>query len=96
MERRVVHLIHSSLTKYARLWVLLWTYSAFGFESYNGHLKYLFHSKVNIIDQLAFNVDIQQTLHLLQHSLLKKELIEVLRFLDVANRISPKTKCAQS
>ncbi len=46
------------LTKYVRLWGPLWTHSDFGFESYNGHLKYLFHSRLNILDQLVFNLDI--------------------------------------
>ena len=40
-------LIH--LPKYIRLWGPLWTHSAFGFESCNGHLKYLFHSQANIL-----------------------------------------------
>ena len=36
------HLL-SHLAKYVRLWGLLWTHSAFGFENKNGQLKHLFH-----------------------------------------------------
>ncbi len=44
------------LPKYVNLWGPLWTHSAFGFESYNGHLKYLFHSRSVIVDQLVSNL----------------------------------------
>ena len=81
-------LIH--LPKYVRLWGPLWTHSAFGFESKNGHLKYLFHSRVNIIDQLVFNLDVQQTLQLLHPLLLKRESIEVLEFLNAMNGNTPR------
>ena len=49
------HLL-SHLTKYmyVRLWGPLWTHSAFGFESKNGHLKTLFHSKHDILHQLMY------------------------------------------
>lgn len=75
------------LTKYFRLWGPLWTHSAFGFESCNGHLKYLFHSQANIIDQLVFNVDIQQTLQLLQPLLFNHEP-DVLEFLNIRRILS--------
>ena len=75
------HLL-SHLPKYVRLWGPLWTHSAFGFESYNGHLKYLFHSRAEIVDQLVFNVDVQQTLQLLYPYLLKSESAELLDFLS--------------
>ena len=51
-------------------------------ESYNGHLKYLFHSRAKIVDQLVFNVDVQQTLQLLNLYLLKSESAELLDFLS--------------
>ncbi len=70
------------LTKYVRLWGPLWTHSAFGFESYNGHLKYLFHSRSNILDQLVFNLDIQQTLQLLYPRMADMESYETLKFLE--------------
>ncbi len=67
------------LTKYVRLWGPLWTHSAFGFESKNGTLKHLFHSRSNIVDQLIFNVDVQQTLQLLDPTL-QQESPEFLEF----------------
>jgi len=81
-------LIH--LPKYVRLWGPLWTHSAFGFESCNGHLKYLFHSQANIVDQLVFNVDVQQTLQLLHPLLLQKESAEILEFLNAMNGSTPR------
>ena len=83
------HLL-SHLSKYVRLWGPLWTHSAFGFESYNGQLKYLFHSRAKIVDQLAFNLDVQQTLQLLHLSLLQNESVEVLEFLNGMNGNIPK------
>ena len=70
------HLL-THLPKYVRLWGPLWTHSAFGFESKNGHLKHLFHSRSNIVDQLVFNIDIQQTIQLLHPMLQQKESVEV-------------------
>lgn len=78
------HLL-SHLPKYVKLWGPLWTHSAFGFESYNGHLKYLFHSRAKIVDQLVFNLDVQQTLQLLHPCLMKCESAELLDFLAVMN-----------
>ena len=46
------------------MWGYGGTHSAFGLESFNGHLKHLFHSRANVIDQLVFNIDVQQTLQL--------------------------------
>lgn len=57
------------LPKYVRLWGSLWMHSAFGFESKNGHLKHLHHSWADIVDQLVFNIDVQQTLQLLHPEL---------------------------
>ncbi len=72
--------------KYVRLWGPLWTHSAFGFESFNGHLQYLCYSKTNIIDQLVFNVDIQQTLQLLLPSLAKHESSDILQPLSIKRK----------
>ena len=74
------------IVKYIRLWGLLWTHSAFGFESFNGHLQYLCYSKTNIIDQLVFNVDIQQTLQLLLPSLAKHESSDILQPLSIKRK----------
>ena len=73
------------LAKYVRLWGPLWTHSAFGFESKNGHLKHLFHARSNIVDQLAFNVDLQLTLQLIHPILQQRESPEVLDFLMTTN-----------
>lgn len=80
------------LVKYVRLWGPLWTHSAFGFESYNGHLQYLFHSRANIIDQLVFNIDIQQTLQLLQPSLIKHESSDVMEHLHIKRKPAYNTR----
>ena len=72
------HLL-THLPKYVRLWGPLWTHSGFGFESKNGRIKHLFHSRSNIVDQLFFNIDVQQTLQLL-HPVLQQESAEFLSF----------------
>ena len=74
------------LAGYFRLWGPLWTHSAFGFESFNGHLQYLFHSRTSIIDQLVFNVDIQQTLQLLLPSLAKHESSDILQLISIKRK----------
>ena len=87
--------VHSltHLPKYVRLWGPLWTHSAFGFESKNGHLKHLFHARSNIIDQLICNVDILQlTLQLLHPILEQKESPETLNYL---NKIAPRRHMQQ-
>ena len=78
-------LIH--LPKYVRLWGPLWTHSAFGFESYNGQLKYLFHSRAKIVDQLAFNLDVQPVLQLTHFV---TEMDEVAGELDINGNIPKK------
>ena len=52
------------MAKYVRLWGPLWTHSSFGFENKNGQLKYLFHGKSQIVNQLIFSVDVSYTLQL--------------------------------
>ena len=74
------HLL-THLAKYVRLWGPLWTHSAFGFENKNGHLKYLFHSRSDFVDQLVFNMDVQQTLQLIQPILQEQESDETLKLL---------------
>ncbi len=49
------------LTAYVRLWGPLWTHSLFGFESMNGHLTSMIHSKRKIAEQLLFSIDVCQT-----------------------------------
>lgn len=78
------------LPKYVRLWGPLWTHSAFGFESKNGHLKHLYHSQADIVDQLVFNIDVQQTLQLLHPELQQKASTETLDFLLAMNGNAPR------
>lgn len=54
---------------FVKLWGPLWTHSAFGFESKNGHIKNLFHGNTCVTDQLVFVTDVIQTLQIVQHSL---------------------------
>ena len=68
----------------------LWTHSAFGFESKNGCLKHLYHSRADIVDQLVLNIDIQQTLQLLHPELQQKESTETLNFLMAMNGNAPR------
>ena len=72
------------------LWLELCKIITFGFESKNGHLKHLFHSHSNIVDQLVFNVDLQLTLQLLHPILLQKESPETLDYLMTTNGSAPR------
>ena len=61
------------MPRFVRLWGPLWTHSAFGFESMNGHIHRMFHSRSNIVDQLTFAIDVSQTLQQLSTPLSKIE-----------------------
>lgn len=61
------------LTKYVRLWGPLWTHSAFEFESMNGHLKNLIHSRNQVHNQLVFSVQVSQMLQRLHTHLAENE-----------------------
>ena len=50
------------LPRYVRLWGPLWTHSAFGFESVNGHLRSNIHSQTQVHKQLVFSVEVKQAL----------------------------------
>ena len=78
------HLL-THLTKYVRLWGPLWTHSAFGFESKNGQLKYLFHGKSDIVHQLLFNINVGYTLQLMYPKLASYESQHVLQFIYQTN-----------
>ena len=73
-------LVH--LTKYVRLWGPLWTHSAFGFESMNGHVSYMIHSIYRIANQLVFSIDVSNTLSAIADQLLCHESEETLTFLS--------------
>ena len=72
-------LIH--LTKYVRLWGPLWTHLAFGFESMNGYITSMSHSKHKIADQLLFSIDVSNTLGTLQDQLVQTESEQTLSFI---------------
>ena len=57
-------LVH--LPMYARMWGPLWTQSTFAFANKNGHLKQLSHGKSSFYQQMLFNIDVSQTLQLIQ------------------------------
>lgn len=74
-------LIH--LSKYVRLWGPLWTHSAFGFESFNGFLTSMVHSKFKLGDQLLFSINVSDTLTVMKGKLEGTETDETLEYLSV-------------
>lgn len=78
------------LCKFVRLWGPMWTHSAFGFESKNGHLKNMFHAKSSVLDQLMFAADFSLTLNLVQSSLEEKESEAVLKFIEKMTGHAPR------
>ena len=56
-----VHLL-SHTGNFVHLWGPLWTHSAFGFKSMNGHIKSMIHSGYKIADQLVFSIDVATTM----------------------------------
>lgn len=73
----LTHLAH-----YVRLWGPLWDHSAFAFESMNGYITSMVHSKYMIADQLVFSIDICQTLQVLCDRLEDVESEQTLSFLS--------------
>jgi len=63
----------SHLAMYVRLWGPLWTHSLFGYESLNGHLTSMIHSKYKVAEQLSFSLDVCQTIGNLADKLLEFE-----------------------
>ena len=61
------------LPRYVRLWGPLWTHSAFGFESMNGHLQNNIHSRTQVHKQLVFSVEVNQALQRLHAHLAENE-----------------------
>ena len=72
-------LIH--LTTYVRIWGPLWTHSMFGFESLNGHLTSMIHSKYRVAEQLSLSLDVNQTIGMLVDKLVEVENEQTLNFL---------------
>ena len=63
-----MHLL-SHMAHFVRLWGPLWTHSAFVFESMNGHITGMIHSRYEVANQLLFSVDISTTLGILANKL---------------------------
>ena len=61
---------------YVRLCGPLWSHSLFGFESYNGHITSMIHSKHRVSEQLSFN----QTMGYLADRLVQTESERTLNF----------------
>ena len=68
------------LTMYVRLWGPLWSHSLFGFESYNGHITSMIHSKHRVAEQLSFSIDVNQTMGCLADRLVLTESERTLDF----------------
>jgi hypothetical protein len=83
------------LCKFVRLWGPMWTHSAFGYESKNGHLKNMFHAKSSVVDQLVFAADISLTLSLVQSSLEEKENEVALKFIEKMTGYAPLSNMIQ-
>lgn len=81
----------SHIAKFVRFWGPLWTHSAFGFESKNGHLKNMFHAKSSVTDQLFFAADVTQTLNLLQSTLDSRESEATLNFIAKTTGRAPRS-----
>ena len=81
-------LVH--LTHYVRLWWgPLWTHSAFGCENKNGIIKTLSHSKYKILNQIIFNIEVQQTLQLVHHKLAEQEDASTMNFINETSHFMP-------
>lgn len=72
----------SHLTTYVRLWGPLWMHSLFGFESLNGHLTSMIHSKYKVAEQLSFSVNISQSIGKLASKLIETENDNTLTFIS--------------
>lgn len=79
------------LSKYVRLWGPLWTHSAFGFESKNGHLKHLFHGKSDILHQLIFNINVHSTLQSVHSELLIHESDKTISYINHLVHMTPRS-----
>lgn len=75
-------LIH--LTKYVCLWGPLWTHSAFGFESFNGHLTGMINSKQKIGEQLLYSLEVSSTLANITDKLQGVESEATLKYLNMS------------
>ena len=77
------------LTHYVRLWGPLWTHSAFGCENKNGIIKNLSHSKNKVLNQIIFNIEVQQMLQLVHHKLVEQEDAGAINFINDSSCFMP-------
>lgn len=73
-------------------WGPLWGFSAFGFESMNGHLMGHIHATYRMANQLLFSLSTSQAIDTLQDKLLRTETNKTLNFLSLQ---SEPTKCGK-
>lgn len=73
-------LIH--LGMYVRLWGPLWTHSLFGYESLNGHLTSMIHSRYKVAEQLSFSLEVIQTIGHLADKLVDVEDEDTIDFIS--------------
>ena len=73
-------LIH--IPYFVRLWGPLWCQSAFSFESHNGNLISMVHSKRRVAEQLSFSLNVRQALQKISGYLEKHESQDLLKYLD--------------
>ena len=78
------------LTMYVRLWGPLWTHSLFGFESFNGHLSSMIHSKYRVAEQVSFSIDVFQTIGNLADKLVQTETDRTIRFIEPMSSSIPR------
>ena len=71
------------LCEHVRIWGPLWGFSAFGFESKNGHLMGHAHATYRVAEQLLFSLNLNQSLDVAQDKLLKTETEKTLAFMSL-------------
>ena len=70
------------LSKFVRLWGPLWMHSLFGYENLNSHLTSMIHSGHKVAEQLAFALDVCQTIGSLADKLAATENDKTIKFLS--------------
>ena len=61
----------------------------FGYENKNGIIKTLSHSKYKILNQIIFNIEVQQTLQLVHHKLAEQEDASTMNFINETSHFMP-------
>ena len=71
-----------TICDHARHWGPLWGFSAFGFESMNGHLMGHIFATYRMADQFLLSLNILHAIDALQHKLFMSETTKTLNFLQ--------------